>query len=101
MAGVQAEAILDAVGGRLSLILPTVVALTAVVLLQHYVLRRGSLANLPLVGQELGGDEKRRQLYLTKSRDLYLEGYKKVGSTKHGPPARTRSVRLTSWAVQG
>ncbi|KAL2161084.1 hypothetical protein VTH06DRAFT_8797 [Thermothelomyces fergusii] len=76
MLGVQAEAIIDAVGGRLSLILPTLAALVAVWLLQH-ALSRGPLANIPLVGQELGGDEKRRQAYLARAGDLYLEGYRK------------------------
>ncbi|KAL2185733.1 cytochrome P450 [Thermothelomyces heterothallicus CBS 203.75] len=76
MLGLQVEAILDAIGARLSLILPTLAALVAVVLLQH-VLSRGPLANIPLAGQELGGDEKRRQAYLSKAGDLYLEGYRK------------------------
>ncbi|KAK3290825.1 cytochrome P450 [Chaetomium fimeti] len=74
MADVQA--ISDAVSARLPLILPTLAALLAIVLFQN-VLSRKPLANIPVAGQHLGGDEKRRQAYLTKAADLYAEGYKK------------------------
>ncbi|KAK4032898.1 hypothetical protein C8A01DRAFT_40658 [Parachaetomium inaequale] len=74
MAGVQA--ISDAISARLPLILPTLAALLAVVLLQN-VLSRRSLASFPVAGQDLGGDEKRRQAYLLRAADMYLEGYKK------------------------
>lgn len=78
MAGVQLDTISDAIGARLPLILPTLAALVAVVLLQN-VVNKKSIGQIPLVGQELGGDEKRRQAYLLKAADLYREGYNKVG----------------------
>lgn len=85
----QVDAVLDAIGDRLLFILPTVVTLAAVVLLQH-ILSQGSLADIPIVGQELDSDEKRRQVYLAKARDLYLEGYKKVSSGGHRPSVYSR-----------
>lgn len=66
------------VGLKLPLILPTVTALLAVFLLQT-LFKRQSLANIPVAGQDLGGDEKRRQAYLLKASELYLDGYRKVG----------------------
>lgn len=36
------------------------------------------LWNIPLVGANLGGSEKRRQAFLSSARSLYLEGYQKV-----------------------
>lgn len=74
MANVQA--ISEAVGARLPLILPTLAALLVVVLLQN-VLGQKPLANVPVAGEHLGGDEKRRKAYLTQAADLYVEGYKK------------------------
>ncbi|KAK4247459.1 cytochrome P450 [Corynascus novoguineensis] len=76
MAGVQLDTISDAIGARLPLILPTLAALVAVVLLQNIVNKK-PVSQIPLVGQELGGDEKRRQAYLFKAADLYREGYNK------------------------
>ncbi|KAL2263955.1 hypothetical protein VTK26DRAFT_3949 [Humicola hyalothermophila] len=35
------------------------------------------MSNLPLAGEELGSDEKRRQAYLTGSSPMYLDGYKR------------------------
>lgn len=75
MAGVQAVS--EAIGARLPLILPTFAILAVVLVLQH-VTSRSSLTHIPVVGQELGGDEKRRVAYLTRALDLYGEGYKKV-----------------------
>jgi hypothetical protein len=66
-----------AFGAKLPLILPTLVALLVVLLVQNVWSRR-PLANIPVVGEELGGDQKRRQAYLSRAADLYLEGYKKV-----------------------
>ncbi|KAK3899167.1 hypothetical protein C8A05DRAFT_46703 [Staphylotrichum tortipilum] len=70
------EAILDALAARLPLVLPTVAVLVAVLLLQN-VFRPAPLANVPVAGRDLGGDEKRRQAYLFKAADLYREGYTK------------------------
>ncbi|KAK4235824.1 hypothetical protein C8A03DRAFT_36300 [Achaetomium macrosporum] len=71
-----AETITEAVGAKLPLILPTIAALLAVVLLQN-VLNRKPLANIPVAGQDLGSDEKRRQTYLVRAADMYIDGYKK------------------------
>jgi hypothetical protein len=94
MADVQA--ISDAISARLPLILPTLAALLAVVLLQN-VLSRRPLANIPVVGQDLGGDEKRRQAYLVRAADMYVEGYKKVGSLCGGS---STTAGLTNPPVQ-
>lgn len=67
----------EAIGAKLPLILPTFVALLAVLLLQNLFSQK-PLANVPVAGQELGGDEKRRQAYLFRAAELYAEGYKKV-----------------------
>lgn len=75
MAAVQT--ISDALVAKLPLILPTLAALLSVLILQN-VLSRKPLANIPVVGQDLGGDEKRRQAYLFNAASLYREGYKKV-----------------------
>jgi len=74
MASVQT--IFDAISAKLPLILPTVAALVAVVLLQN-VLNRRSIANIPVVGQDLGGEEKQRQAYIHNAASLYREGYQK------------------------
>ena len=76
MADVQALS--DAIGAKLPLILPTLAALLAVLLLQN-VLTHKPLANIPVAGRALGSDEKRRQAYLSNAAGLYLEGYQKVG----------------------
>ncbi len=73
----DAQTISEAVSARLPFLLPTLAALLAVFLLRN-VLGRNPLANIPVAGQDLGGDEKRRQAYLFKAADLYFEGYKKV-----------------------
>jgi hypothetical protein len=83
MADVQK--ISDAISAKLPLIVPTVAALLAVIFLQN-VLNQRPIANLPVAGQNLGGDEKRRQAYLSKAADLYHEGYKKVGRLEPFPP---------------
>jgi hypothetical protein len=38
------------------------------------------MSRIPTVGEEFGGEEKRRQAYLAGARKLYNEGYKKVCS---------------------
>ncbi|KAL2023330.1 hypothetical protein VTK56DRAFT_3068 [Thermocarpiscus australiensis] len=72
-----AQAISEIIGDKLPLILPTAVALFAVVIIQSFLTRSPSLANIPVIGQELGGDEKRRQAYFSRASELYLDGYKK------------------------
>lgn len=37
------------------------------------------LAAIPVIGSEIGSEEKRRQAYLMGARKLYNDGYKKVG----------------------
>lgn len=71
------QAILGALGDRLPLVLPTLAAVLAVLVLQ-YVSAQKPLAKVPLAGEGLGGDEKRRQAYLFNAPGIYLEGYKKV-----------------------
>lgn len=71
------EVISQAIGTKLPLVLSTVAVLAAVFLFQIFV-NTDSLANIPVAGEELGSDEKRRQVFLFKAKDVYLEGYKKV-----------------------
>jgi hypothetical protein len=68
----------EAVVARLPLILSTLAALFVVLLVQN-VLGRKPLAHLPVAGGHLDGDEKRRQAYLTRAADMYVDGYQKVG----------------------
>ncbi|GAB1316846.1 hypothetical protein MFIFM68171_07056 [Madurella fahalii] len=70
------QTIFQNIGGKLPLVLPTVTALLVIFLIQT-LSKRQALANIPVAGQELGGDEKRRQAYLFKARELYLDGYRK------------------------
>ena len=65
------------ISDKLPLILPTVAGLLAVVILQT-LLARDPLASIPEIGKELGSDEKRRQAFLAKGKDLYRDGYQKV-----------------------
>jgi hypothetical protein len=74
----DAQTFTEAVGAKLLLILPTLAAFLAVFLLQN-VLSRKPLANIPVAGQDLPSDEKRRQTYLVRAADMYIDGYKKVG----------------------
>ncbi len=87
-----AQTITELLGAKLPLILPSVAVILAVLLFQN-VLGGKPLASIPVVGHELGGDEKRRQAYLLNASGMYLDGYKKVGcahksqnsaSTAHG-----------------
>ncbi|KAK4153783.1 hypothetical protein C8A00DRAFT_15017 [Chaetomidium leptoderma] len=76
MADTQAIPVLEAIIAKLPLIFPALAATVTLVLLQA-VLSRKSLAKFPVAGQALGGDEKRRQAYLHRAADLYVEGYQK------------------------
>ncbi|KAK4169799.1 putative cytochrome P450 E-class, group IV [Cladorrhinum sp. PSN259] len=60
----------------LHLFLPTVGVLIAVLLAQTF-LRGNPLRNIPVVGAELGSDEKRRQVFLERASQVYLDGYNK------------------------
>ncbi|KAI1389674.1 cytochrome P450 [Hypoxylon trugodes] len=46
-------------------------------LTQAHLLRSSPIAKVPVIGSELGSDEKRRQAYLRNARQLYLDGYQK------------------------
>ncbi len=69
--------LLDIVSGR-----APILAAAAAVCLIAYILPRIiaaiRLSAIPVVGRELGGEEKRRQAYLAGARKLYNDGYKKV-----------------------
>jgi hypothetical protein len=59
-------------------ILSTVlVSFFAAVLLQT-VLKGNPVANIPVIGKEIGDEEKRRLAYLGGAKRLYAEGYQKV-----------------------
>ncbi|KAJ4417900.1 hypothetical protein N0V85_001640 [Neurospora sp. IMI 360204] len=64
----------------LPLVLPSIAAIIAFALFQRF-FAPNPLSNLPIVGEEYHGYEKKRQAYLTKAKDLYVEGYTKF---KHG-----------------
>ncbi|KAK3321804.1 cytochrome P450 [Apodospora peruviana] len=70
------HALAQAVVDKLPLIFSTLGVLVAVILLQN-VLQGNPLSSFPVIGAELDGDEKRRQAYMVKARDLYVDGYKK------------------------
>ncbi|KAK3385238.1 cytochrome P450 [Podospora didyma] len=72
MSGIQTIAKLAS--EKLPLVLSTVGAFLVVVILQ-YLLKGNPIAKIPIVGQHLGSDEKRRQAFLMRARDLYVEGY--------------------------
>lgn len=61
----------------LPLVLPSIAAIIAFALFQHF-FAPNPLANLPIVGEQYGSYEKKRQAYLTKAKELYGEGYSKV-----------------------
>jgi hypothetical protein len=86
----DSQTITEAISAKLPLILPTFVALLAVLLLQNLFSHK-PLANVPVAGQDLGGDEKRRQAYLLRAAELYAEGYKKVCAL---------SVGVGLWSVE-
>lgn len=72
-------AISEVIVDRLPLVLSTTVVFLAVYLLKN-IFTPDPLAKLPIVGEELGDDEKRRQLYRKNAKASYAEGYKKVFS---------------------
>ncbi|KAK0736574.1 cytochrome P450 [Apiosordaria backusii] len=70
------ETLLQTLAAKLPLVLSTAGVLLAVFLAQ--VLLKGSpLANLPVALDDLPSDEKRRQAYLTRAKEVYSSGYKK------------------------
>lgn len=70
-------AIAEVIVDRLPLVVSTTVVFLAFYLLK-YVFTPDPLANLPVIGEELGGDGKRLQQFRSNARDIYNEGYKKV-----------------------
>lgn len=68
---------LELVTGRLPVIVVAVLVCAAAYLLPR-VANLVRLYNIPVVGKELGGEEKRRNAYLAGARKLYNDGYKKV-----------------------
>ncbi|KAK4184221.1 putative cytochrome P450 E-class, group IV [Podospora australis] len=75
MAVITAD-IVQTLGNKLPLLLPTIAVLLAVFLGQR-LLQQNPLANVPVALEDLAGDEKRRQAYITHAKDVYLDGYKK------------------------
>ena len=73
-------------------VLTTVVAFVAALTLPG-ILRGNSLSQIPLVGEDIGNAEKRRQEFLKNAKSLYFTGYEKVSE----PPLckGTRIGRLT------
>ncbi|KAM7198936.1 putative cytochrome P450 E-class, group IV [Naviculisporaceae sp. PSN 640] len=61
---------------RLPLVVSTSVVFLAVYLLK-YLFTPDPLANLPIVGEELGGDGKRLEQFRSNAKETYNEGYKK------------------------
>ena len=72
-----AQTLAETVADRLPLLVLSIASLFLT-----YVVRLWStsnpLANVPCIGQEIGGPLKRREAYVTRARALYLEGYAKV-----------------------
>lgn len=75
-------AIAELIADRLPLVVSTTVVFLAVYLLK-YVFTPDPLANLPIVGEELGGDGKRLQQFRANAKETYNEGYKKVRISPH------------------
>ncbi|KAK4210620.1 putative cytochrome P450 E-class, group IV [Rhypophila decipiens] len=69
-------AISEVIVERLPLVLSTSVVFLAVYLFKIF-LTPDPLANLPIIGEDLGGDEKRRQQFRLNAKATYNEGYKK------------------------
>jgi len=65
---------------KVSSVLPTVVVVLLVGLIARTTLfaTAGPLSHIPLVGQELGSNEKRRQAFLANAKGIYQDGYRKV-----------------------
>ncbi|KAK0663501.1 putative cytochrome P450 E-class, group IV [Cercophora samala] len=72
----QTETLLQTLAAKLPLLLSTAGLLLAVFLAQ-VLLKENPLANLPVALDDLPSDEKRRQAYLTRAKDVYTSGYKK------------------------
>ncbi len=62
---------------KFPLLFPPVAALLTIAIIQA-VLSRNRNANIPVIGQELGSEEKQRQAFLLKANELYRAGYDKV-----------------------
>lgn len=62
--------------GKWPVILTSVLACLVAVGLR-YVLQTNPISDVPLVGKEIGSEEKRRQVYLAGAKKLYVSGYHK------------------------
>ncbi|KAF3765318.1 hypothetical protein M406DRAFT_88222 [Cryphonectria parasitica EP155] len=59
-------------------VIATFIAVSLVAMfLQTAVVSRSTWTKIPLIGAELGSDEKRRELYLKGAKRVYTEGYKR------------------------
>jgi len=64
---------------KVSLVLPTVIVLLLAGLIARTLFGAADpLSHIPLVGQELGSNEKRRQAFLANAKGIYQDGYRKV-----------------------
>ncbi|KAK3401297.1 hypothetical protein B0T20DRAFT_335804, partial [Sordaria brevicollis] len=61
----------------LPIVLPSLAAIFVCALIQQLFFSSNPLSKVPTVGDEYGGYEKKRQAYLTRAKDLYVEGYTK------------------------
>ncbi|KAH7015594.1 cytochrome P450 [Ilyonectria destructans] len=58
-------------------VLSTAVIICLAAVVVPHILQRAQLWKIPMIGEELGGTEKRRQAYLAGARKLYTDGYRK------------------------
>lgn len=59
-------------------IIATALLTLALVTAYPYAVHAIRIAQIPVVGTELGGVDKRRQAYISSARKLYNDGYRKV-----------------------
>lgn len=71
------ETLSGQIGEKWPIILTAFLALAIATAYPH-VLRAIQIAKIPTVGTELGGEDKRRQAYISSARRLYNDGYHKV-----------------------
>ncbi|PSR80516.1 cytochrome P450 [Coniella lustricola] len=83
---------LELITGRLPVIAAAILVCAAAYLLPRLA-NLVRLYNIPVVGKEIGGEEKRRNAYLAGARKLYNDGYKKFKDTAFRiSTSRTSSV---------
>lgn len=71
----QASNALPSIGSPL---FPTALAFLFIIVVLRRALRDLPLYRIPLVGQNIGSLEERRQAYLHSARKLYCQGYREV-----------------------